>query len=263
VRLTDLQEDVSIVGWNDVSRYTYAARQAVITGLKSHSSMGVEVDEQEIEINYADDALFQNWKSWPESLLSGGSTARRSAETWRSRQAGTIPGRASRGCSLAVTPNWIRSAARPPSSRSVPGLRGSTSRCRAISMGSSAGSRSASVACGIDLNALAVLGTVGVGATRTTIPWTRISSAIRSASSTSPTATRVTRVRTILAADATNLYLKYPLDFDPAAGLEFTAFPGCSHLHGGQRLPDLLGLGLAAALRRLSLHARCRDRGLA
>jgi uncharacterized protein (TIGR02217 family) len=28
VRLTDAQEDVSIVGWNDVNRYTYSARQA-------------------------------------------------------------------------------------------------------------------------------------------------------------------------------------------------------------------------------------------
>jgi hypothetical protein len=49
----------------------------------------------------------------------------------------------------------------------------------------------------------------------------------------------VTRVRTVLKADSTHLYLTYPLDFDPAPGLEFTAFPGCSRK--SDRCPDFHG----------------------
>jgi hypothetical protein len=233
VRLTDLQEDVSIVGWNDVSRYTYAARQAVITGLKSHSSMGVDIDSQEIEINYADDALFQNWKSWPESLLYGrldGATISRDvafAASWDDPWAGVArmflggdPELDSVGrttAKLKVSSGLARLNFQLP--RDLYGI-----KCR-VPFGS--------VACGIDLNTLAVLGTVGVGATRTTIPWTGSASNYSFGKLHITNTDSVTRVRTILAADATNLYLKYPLDFDPAAGLEFTAFPGCSHLSTG------------------------------
>ena len=87
--------------------------------------------------------------------------------------------------------------------------------------------------CGIDLNTLAVLGTVGGGATTTKIPWTGANAGYAFGKVHITNGDSVTRVRTILYADSSNLYLKYPLDFVPGSGLQFTAFPGCSHLSTG------------------------------
>jgi hypothetical protein len=62
----------------------------------------------------------------------------------------------------------------------------------------------------------------------------------------------VTRVRTDPEGRRSNLYLKYPLDFDPAPGLEFTAFPGCSRLStGANGCQTYWAPRLAEALRRL------------
>lgn len=233
VRLTNMQDDVSIVGWNDVSRYTYAARQAVISGLKMHSSIGVEVDDQEIEINWQEGTLFQNWKTWPVSLLYGrldGATISRDiafkashADDWvgvtRLFLGGDIEldsvGRTT--AKLKVNSGLARLGLQMPSY--IYGI-----KCRVPFGGT---------LCGIDLNAIAVLGTAGAGATQTTIPWTSAGLQYAFGKIHITNGDSVTRVRTIVAADASHLYLKYPLDFVPAAGLGFTAFPGCSHLSTG------------------------------
>jgi hypothetical protein len=67
-------------------------------------------------------------------------------------------------------------------------------------------------------------------------------------------------VRTILKADSSNLYLKYPLDFDPAPGLEFTAFPGCSRLSTGANGCQTYWGGDGPTISRLPLHARRETR---
>jgi hypothetical protein len=233
VRLTDKQEDVSIVAWNDTNRYTYLARQAVISGLKSHASIGPSVDDQEIEISYADDALFQNWKSWPQSLLYGrldGATITRDLAFAASYDtpwvgvtrlfAGGDPELDSVGRNSAkLRINSGLSRLSPQMPRLLYGI-----KCRNVF---------GDAKCGINLPALGVLGAVGVGSTRDTIVWSSSSSAYAFGKLHITNSDSVTRVRTILKADSTHLYLKYPLDFDPAAALQFTAFPGCSKLSTG------------------------------
>lgn len=233
VRLTDLQEDVSIVGFNDVTRYTYFARQAVISGLQMRCTIGVEVDEQEVDVAYAADALFQNWKTWPESLLFGRLDGAFIARDW------------------AVAPAW--GAPWVAVTRMFYGL---------VSDLDSVGPSIAKIKvksglelldvdmpkdvyspicknvfgdfrCGVDLNSLGVLGTVGPGATRTVIPWTGAGLSYAFGKLHISNGDTVTRVRTIRTADASNLYLTYPLDFDPGSGLQFTAYPGCTHLLTG------------------------------
>jgi hypothetical protein len=233
VRLTDAQEDVSIVGWNDVSRYTYSARKVVIHGLKAESTMGTQVSEQDISIAYDANALFQNWKPWAQAMLLGRLDGALIARDWAVAPAwgqpyvgvarmfsGYVAELDSVGRTLAklkVRSDLERLAVQMPRDLFLP-------RCKNVF---------GDFRCGVDLNTVAQLGTVGAGATRTTIPWTGASTAYGLGKLHITNGDTVTRVRTIRKADATNLYLSYPLDFDPTAGLQFTAYPGCTRLLTG------------------------------
>lgn len=239
VRLTNAQEDISIVGWADTNRFTYSARQAVIMGLRGrHSSsstsaqQSLQVDEQQILIGYADDALFQNWKPWPQALLQGwldgASIARDIAfgpefGQWYGVTRlfyGVDPELDSVGRSLATLRinsglgRLNRDVPRDPY----------MIKCRNVF---------GDARCGIDLNSIAVLGTVGASPTTTKIPWASANSSYAAGKIHITNGDSVTRVRTIQKADSSNLYLTYPLDFLPSAGMQFTAFPGCSHLSTG------------------------------
>lgn len=239
VRVNDLQEDVSIVGWSDVNRYTYTARGVTISGLKAESTTGTSVSEQEVDIGYSSDALFQSWKPWGESFLLGrfdGALVTRDIALaprypmWTTEPnvwvgvtrmfSGYISDLDRVGRTLAkvkvrsdlerLTVNMPRDVYQP--------------RCKNVF---------GDFRCGVNLPALGVLGTVGAGATRNTIPWTGAGIGYAFGKLHISNLDSVTRVRTIRAADSTNLYLTYPLDFDPGAGLSFTAFPGCTHLLSG------------------------------
>lgn len=233
VRLTDAQEDVSIVAWNDVNRYTYSARQVVINGLKAESIMGTQVSEQEIDIGYDANALFQNWKPWAQALLMGrldGALISRDfavAAAWGQPYVGVtrmfsgyVAELDSVGRTLAkvkVRSDLERLAVQMPRDLFLP-------RCKNVF---------GDFRCGVDLNALAVLGTVGAGATTTVIPWASSDPKYALGKLHITNSDSVTRVRTIRKADASNLYLTYPLDFTPAASLQFTAYPGCTRLLTG------------------------------
>jgi hypothetical protein len=239
VRLCDTQEDVSVVAWNDVNRQIYSARQAVLTGLRNRSTVGSEVDEQEIDIAYSESALFQNWRPWPEALLQGrldGATISRDfaiaaafGEPWigvTRMFAGAVSELDSVGRSLAklkVKSGLERLNQQTP--RDVYSL-----TCR---------NKLGDFRCGVDLPSLGVIGTVGSSPTRTTIPWSSSATTYAFGKIHITNNDDVTRVRTVLKADATHLYLAYPLDFDPTAGLEFTAFPGCNRTK--DRCPDFHG----------------------
>lgn len=239
IRLCDAQEDVSIVAWNDVNRQIYSARQAVLTGLRNRSSVGPSVDEQEIDIAYAGDALFQGWRPWPEALLQGrldGATISRDwavAAAWghpwlgvTRMFAGAVSDLDSVGRSLAKLK--VKSGLEKLNQQTPRDVYSLT--CR---------NKLGDARCGVDLPSLSVIGTVGAGATRTTIPWSSSASTYAFGKIHITNSDSVTRVRTVLKADASHLYLAYPLDFDPAAGLQFTAFPGCSRK--SDRCPDFHG----------------------
>jgi hypothetical protein len=229
IRLCDTQRDVSVVSWGDVSRHTYGARQAVLSGLRASASMSAEVDEQDISIAYAQDALFQAWRPWPEALLMGRLDGAAIYRDWAvgprfgswlgvTRMFGGLVSELdSVGRSIAtlkVKSDLERLNIQMPRDQYTP-------KCRNIF---------GDFRCGIDLNGLGVLGAVGVGATRSVIPWASSGATYAYGKIHIGNADDVTRVRTVRDADASNLYLSYPLDFDPSPALEFTAFPGCSRL---------------------------------
>jgi hypothetical protein len=233
VRLCDAQEDVSVVGWSDVNRFIYSARQAVISGLKAESTTGTQVSEQEIEIGYTATALFQAWKPWAQSLLLGRLDGALISRDWAVAAdwgmpwigvtrmfSGYVSDLDSVGRTFAkikVKSDLERLNVQTPRDLYLP-------RCKNVF---------GDFRCGVDLNTLAVLGVVGVGATRTTIPWASASAAYALGKIHITNGDSVTRVRTIRKADSSNLYLTYPLDFDPGSGLNFTAFPGCTRLLTG------------------------------
>lgn len=233
VRLTDAQEDVSIVGWNDVSRYTYSANQAVISGLKLHCTSGPEVDEQEIEIAYSADALFQAWKSWPESLLYGRLDGAFIARDWVVAPYWGAPWVAVMRMFYGLVSDLDSVGQTLAKIKVKSGLELLDVQMPRDVFSPLCKNQFGDFRCGVDLNTLAVLGTVGAGATQTTIPWTGASLSYAFGKIHISNGDSVTRVRTIRAADASNLYLAYPLDFVPAATLQFTAYPGCTHLLSG------------------------------
>jgi hypothetical protein len=229
-RFTDLQEDVSIVGWNDTNRYTYSARQVVVSGLKAESITGTAASEQEIELGYDAATLFQAWAPWPQALLLGrldGALISRDwavAAAWGSPWIGVtrmfsgyVSDLDSVGRTLAkikVRSDLERLNVQFPRDLFMP-------RCK---------NTFGDFRCGVDLNSLAVLGTVGGGATRSQIPWGGASASYALGKIHISNSDSVTRVRTVRKADGSKLYLEYPLDFTPANGLQFTAFPGCNRL---------------------------------
>lgn len=82
--------------------------------------------------------------------------------------------------------------------------------------------------CGVDQTAFMVHGTVGASPTRTTLPWASSSADYALGKVHIASGDSTIRVRTIARADATHLYLAYPLDFDPLPGTIFEAYPGCN-----------------------------------
>lgn len=228
VRLTDAQEDVTVVGWNGSVAYTYSARQAVISGLRARSTIGVQVDEQDITIAYSQTTLFQNWQPWPQVLLQGRLDGARISRDWAVAPAfgapwvgvvrmfdGLVSALDSVGRSeakLKVKSDLERLNIMMPRDLYTPVCKNTLGDSK----------------CGINLPGLGVLGTAGAGATTTRIPWASSSSAYAFGKIHITNGDSVTRVRTVLKADASSLTLCYPLDFTPTAATQFTAFPGCN-----------------------------------
>jgi len=227
MRFTDVQEDVSIVGWNDVSRYSYKARDVILTGLRARSTIGVEVDEQDISIAYSDSSLFQTWLPWPQALLQGrldGATVSRDralASAFGAPWIGVTRMFSGQVSSLDAVGRTIshfkvksgleRLNIQMPRDLYVPTCKNVWGDTR----------------CGVNQSDFAALGTIGASPTRTSIPWASSAASYAGGKIHITNTDSVTRVRSILRADATHLTLTYPLDFDPVAGMEFTAYPGC------------------------------------
>ncbi len=81
--------------------------------------------------------------------------------------------------------------------------------------------------CGLVKDDLAVHSTVGVGATRSVIPWSGIDPGFALGSIFFENMGAVGQRRTVRSASNTEIILAYPLPAAPASGDDFVAFPGC------------------------------------
>ena len=86
------------------------------------------------------------------------------------------------------------------------------------------------VNCGVNQEDFAEVGTVGPSPTRSILPWSGATDDFALGKITMSTGDGVTRVRTISRVASGNLYLAYPLDFDPAEDDTFTAYPNCRRM---------------------------------
>lgn len=228
-RYTTAQQDVSVVSVGGITRHTYRSRVVLISGLRVKASVGINVDEQEVSLKYPEnDTAYQNQLSWPQALLQGRLDG---ARIQRDRYIATRWGAPWLGgfTLFSGLVSSLNSVGRSEGTVSVK----SDLVLLNVQMPrdlweANCKNTWGDAACGITQNDWAEVGTVGPAPTRTYLPWTSSSSDFALGKIHIANGDSVTRVRTISRADASGLYLSYPLDFDPLEGLEFTAFPGCN-----------------------------------
>lgn len=233
LRYTTAQRRVSVVPVDDVVRRSYEAQGVIITGLRVMNQLGVEVDQQEVNIDYVSSPIFQNYLTWPEALLQGkldGARIRRDryiAKAWDPNPMGET--------------DWL--GGMPMFNGLVSSLNGVGRQSASMSVKSdlvllniqmpqylfetNCKNTWGDPICGVVQNDWAVAGTMGPAPTRSVIPWSGVSAHYNQGKVYVENEDSVTLIRTISRVDADNLYLSFPLDFDPMEGQEFTAYPGC------------------------------------
>lgn len=228
IRIASHSDDVTVQTVDTAMLHTYKAGVVLIKGLMSESNVGMEVSEQDIEVSYDRSMSYQAHVTWPTAILQGrldGATISKDRyykQDWFSPFVGGV--KVFRGlvsnvdsvgplsARIKVKSDLVLLDTKMPKTLHLTG-------CQNVFGGPG---------CGISLAALAVVGAVGAGATRLVIPWASSDSGYTKGKVHIANGDSVVRVRTIVKADASSMTLAYPLDFDPAETLEFTAFPGCS-----------------------------------
>lgn len=228
LRYSNLQRDVSVVPVGSPSRETYNSKQIIFNGLRFKTGVGVEVDEQQMELSYPSTQIYQASLTFAQALLHGrldGAIVRRDRfirQDWESPWVGGWPMFAGRmssldrvgrmAATLNVKSDLVLLNVQMPRDLWLAGCKNTWG----------------DVNCGVVQSDWAVLGVASGTPTRSVIPWTGSSSDYTRGKIHITDFDSVTHVRTILKADSSALTLIYPLPFDVTAGMEFTAFPGCS-----------------------------------
>lgn len=234
LRYTNAPKDVTIVPVGEgPSLETYASGQVLISGLRSTTGIGIEVDEQQIEIAYDNEILYQAYLTWPQALAQGrldGATVRRDrvfAEAWGSPWVGGVKmfeglvsnldqvGRQS--AVLNVKSDLVLLNVQMPKDLWQPQCKNTWADGKG---------------CVIDRTAHTVHTTVGAGSpTRTFLPWTGATDAFQMGTAQIESTDNVTRIRTILKVEVgVGVHLIYPLDFDPPVGADVAYQPNCRRL---------------------------------
>lgn len=228
MRYTNYQTDVSVVPLGGISRETYFGNVVLIKGLRVVNSIGVEVDEQQLQLDYPPEILYQAQLTWPQAFLRGRLDG---ARVKRDRFIAAAPGEPWLG-GFPLFSGFV-------STLSAVGRMSATMNVKSdlvlLNVDSPRDLWEANCKntwgdpiCGVDQSAWAAIGSVGSTPTKTFIPWASSSTEYSLGKVHIDNGDGTTRVRTISRADGTGLYLSYPLDFDPTAGMTFTAYPGCN-----------------------------------
>jgi hypothetical protein len=217
-----------VVPVGEVIRQTYEIGKVLITGLKVRNNLGVEVDEQEVEISYTQGIAYQSALTWPQALLQGRldnaliKRDRYIATSWGAPWLGGFPMFAGLVSSLSKVGRQTATIAIKSDlvllNRQAPAFLWEPN-CK---------NTWGDTACGVNQSTWAVTGTIGASSSRSVIMWSASSTDYGLGKIHIQNADSVTRVRTVARATSTELFLAYPLDFDPFIGGTFTAYPGCS-----------------------------------
>jgi hypothetical protein len=231
LRYTTAQKRVSVVPVDEVSRQTYTS-DVIVTGLRAHSMVGMEVDQQQIDLHYPDTSIYQAALTWAQALLQGrldGARLRRDryiATSWGSRPEATdwlggMP-------MFSGLMSTVDHAGRQSATMNVKSDLVLLDVDAPIALWeASCKNNWGDVACGVDQSVWAVNTTISATPTRSVIPWSLADANYNQGKIHIDNGDSVTRVRTISRVDGGNLYLAYPLDFDPYLGQNITVYPGC------------------------------------
>jgi hypothetical protein len=229
---TNARRDITVVALGGSVRQTYKSRAVLIQGLKSHTKIGVQVDTQEITLDYTGETEYQGRLSWPQALKLGyldGATVKRDrfiATEWAPDLSypwlggmpwydGTLTDLSDVGRQSATLN--VKSAFNVLDRQMPRSLY--TPRCKNV-LGDAA--------CGVNRDLFSTLITISAGTPTTSfIPWTGATSNYVEGMVHIANSDSVTRVRKIQKIDGTGLGLAPALDFLPTIGQSLTAYEGC------------------------------------
>ena len=226
---TAAQDDVSVVPVDGgPGRSTYLAKQLLISGLRFKTSIGMEVDQQQIDLSYTNDIIYQAVLSFPQALLQGrldGATIKRDrffAEAWGSPW---IAGVTMFEGIVSSLDSVGRQTARLNVKSGLVLLNVDTPRdlwqpqCK---------NYWGDFGCGLNPASFVVQTTIEAGSTRSTLNWAASTDEFVMGTAHVEGGDGVTRVRTILRVDAgVSIDLIYPLDMDPTTGANVAFYPDC------------------------------------
>lgn len=231
MRYTTWQRPVSVVPVGEVNRYTYKADEVHFSGLRCKTGIGVEVDEQNLDITYGSGNLWQNWLTYPQALRLGrldGATIRRDryfaaapGQPWIAGvpmfvgQASSLDKVGGLSATVNVKSSLVLLNVQMPRDLFIP-------QCK-NTWGDGAG-------CDLVQSDFSIQSVTGSGTTRSVLKTTAYNDTFSQGKVHIEGTDSVTRIRTILRATATELHLIYPLDFLPEDGTEIVAFPNCRRL---------------------------------
>ncbi len=231
LRYTSWQRDVSVVPIDaGPGRVTYDSGKVLIKGLRSKTSIGVEVDQQDVTLAYPDDAtLYHGYLPFSTALLQGlldGAVIRRDRYFCESPGspwiAGTpmFRGRVStlnkvgrQSASMSVKSSMILLDPLVPRDLWQPLCKNTWGD---------------SVGCDLNQGDFVVHTTLGASPSRTVLPWASVTAEYELGKVYIESSDNVTRIRTIRKVNVgVSLELIIPLDFDPIAGQDVSYYPNC------------------------------------
>ena len=227
LRYTTAQKMVTVVPIGEVGRQSYTT-EVLVEGLKTKNTLGTDVDEQEVTLTYPDSPVYQASMTWAQALLKGrldGALVVRDryiALSWDSPWLGGMP----MFMGLVSTLNGVGDMSATMNVKS--NLILLNRQAPAYLWEASCKNTWGDSGCGVDQGAWSVLAAIGASPTRSVIPWSGATDDYNSGKIHIVGGDSVTRVRTIARVAGGDLYLAFPLDYDPTAGDSFIAFPGCT-----------------------------------
>jgi hypothetical protein len=231
LRYTNFQRQVAVVPLDGLVRQVYTT-EVLISGLRVKNNIGVQVDEQQIDLVYPDTQIYQAAITWAQALLQGrldGARIRRDrfiAGSWNNvgmqidwlggfpmwyGMMSTVDRAGRQKATMNVKSDLVLLDVDAPSALW-------DTNCK---------NNWGDLACGVDQSVWAVNTTISGTPTRSVIPWGLADQNYDQGKIHIDNADSVTRVRTISRVSGGNLYLAYPLDFDPVLGDAMTVYPGC------------------------------------
>ena len=227
-RYTSAQRDVGpVIPLDGVLAELYVADDVRVSGLKMKLQIGVDVDEQDLQISYTSNNLIygQPWGAAVSGGMLDGAIIRRDrffAADWFSPWIGAAPmflGRVSnidqigrQDIKVKVKSYLVLANIAMPKEIMQPACRNTLYDAR----------------CSLVKSSFAVSGAVGAGSDNMTIHWSGAASQFALGTiemATGPSAGQSATIRSVN--PGVSLTLSYPLPFEPGTGDVFEVFPGC------------------------------------